>query len=468
MGKGRGKHGAGKRGGNKAGADKSRADKDGTSEARAVKRGSQTGDSGKVKGGAASKASFPAKSLTTVLDPGPPLSDGDLPKVAIVILNYNGLHHLEGCFESLRAMDYPRELVEVVLVDNGSSDDSVETVRRRWPWVNLVANPRNVGFSAGCNQGAQAADDPALYVFLNNDMRVEPTWLRELVGPVVRGECVAATAKMLSWDGKLMNSAGGGMNFHGIGIQKGYLVKPGPEHDVPTRTLFACGGAMAVDADVFREVGGFDEEFFAYYEDVDLGWRMWVQGHEVHYAPRAVCYHHHSSTSRTFPIETVRLLQTRNPVLACFKNYDDDHLRQVMPAMFGLFLRRMLVVAGIEDSGPYRIERAEPRSHGVVGRLFDRARHAVQDTQGVRRVCAADLIGINDFLGNWDHWMARRTEVQAKRRRPDAEIFTLFHKPGWCIEDEPGYRQLHEGLAQFMGLDRLFDGLEAEGAEPHR
>jgi GT2 family glycosyltransferase len=406
--------------------------------------------------------------VTEPLRPGPPLADGELPRVAIVILNYNGLHHLEGCFSSLRALDYPEDRYEVVLVDNGSSDGSVEALAERWPWVRAIANERNVGFSAGCNQGAHASPEAELFVFLNNDMRVEPDWLRELVAPVVREECAAATAKMLSWDGKRLDSAGGGMNFHGIGIQKGYREEPGPAHDRPARTLFACGGAMAVDADVFRTVGGFDEEFFAYYEDVDLGWRMWVHGHEVHYAPRAVCYHHHSSTSKTFPVETIRLLQVRNPLLACFKNYDDAHLRQVLPAQLALFARRMYVVSGLGDDRPYRIERTEPRARGVVGRLIDRATHAGRDTQAVSRIAAADLLGINDLLGNWDHWVARRAEVQAGRRRPDEEIFRLFHKPLWCIEDEPGYRELHRGVVAFMGLDRLFEGLDAGGADPHR
>jgi GT2 family glycosyltransferase len=402
------------------------------------------------------------------LRPGPPLTDRELPRVTVVILNYNGLHHLAGCFESLQALRYPQDRLEVVLVDNGSSDGSQTALAQRWPWVVTLANERNVGFSAGCNQGARAATQAQLLVFLNNDMRVEPDWLRELVAPVVRGEAIAATAKMLSWDGKHIDSAGGGMNFYGIGIQKGYRQVPGPEHDQPSRTLFACGGAMAVDARTFLEAGGFDEEFFAYYEDVDLGWRLWVRGHEIHYAPRAVCYHHHSSTSRRFPVETIRLLQVRNPLLACFKNYDDAHLRQILPAQLALFLRRMYVVSGLGDSRPYRIEQAEPRARGVVGRLFEKARHAGPESQAISRIAAADLLAANDLLGSFEHWSARRREVQAARRRPDEEIFALFHKPLWCIEDEAGYRQLQTGLVSFLGLDRLFAGLDGGGPEPHR
>jgi GT2 family glycosyltransferase len=333
--------------------------------------------------------------------------------------------------------------------------------------VRVISNAENVGFSTGCNQGAQAAERPDVLVFLNNDMRVEPGFLAELVAPIERGECQATTAKMLSWDGKHIDSAGGGMNFHGIGIQKGYRDDPAPRHDRPGKSLFACGGAMAIDAGVFADVGGFDEEFFAYYEDVDLGWRLWVLGHSIHYVPSAVCYHHHSSTSKRFPVETIRLLQVRNPLLACFKNYSDENLSRVLPAQLALAMRRTFGASGLE-TGPFRIEEAEPAARGVVGRLFDRARHSLGETVPISRIAAADLIGINDLLGNFEHWKARRREIQARRRRPDEEIFALFHKPLWCIEDERGYSELHRGMVRMFGLDRLFEGLEGDGKDPHK
>jgi GT2 family glycosyltransferase len=388
--------------------------------------------------------------------PGAKVAKKDLPRAAIVILNLNGRHHLQGCFDSLAALDYPKDRLQVILIDNASADGSVEEMRKKHGWVKLVVNAKNVGFSAGCNQGAHEATKAEALVFLNNDMRVEKTWLEELVSPLVRGECQATTAKMFSWDGKLMNSAGGGMNFHGIGIQKGYLEEPGPRYDTPMKTLFACGGAMAMNASTFREVGGFDEEFFAYYEDVDLGWRMWVEGHECHYVPSAVCYHHHSSTSRRLPPEMLRLLQVRNPLLACFKNYDDANLRTLLGPLMALALRRMWIVSGLHDDGAFRIEKAENPGLETAKRWWARAKSKVDDRVSVRRLAAADLIGINDLLGRWEHWMKRREEVQKKRRRSDAEIFELFLKPHWCIEDEKGYRELHAGLTRFEGLDRLF------------
>ena len=373
-----------------------------------------------------------------------------------MILNLNGRHHLKPCFDSLRASDYPEDRLEVVLVENGSTDGSVEEIRRDHSWVKLLVNDENVGFAAGCNQGAKASDSPDVYVFLNNDMRVEPSFLAELVAPIVRGECEATTGKMLSWDGKLINSAGGGMNFHGIGIQIGLNELPDASHDVPRKTLFACGGAMAMKREVYDEVGGFDDEFFAYYEDVDLGWRTWVMGHSVHYAPRAVCYHHHSATSSRLPSEMIRLLQVRNPLLACFKNYDDANLGRVLPSILALAMRRMFLVSGLSgDDASFRIEKARMHNSSVR-RIFQKARGALNDSVDLQRTAAADLIGYNDLLGNWKHWKSKRDNVQVGRKRADEEIFEMFLKPHWSIEEEPGYQELQEGLTSFMSLDSLF------------
>lgn len=400
-----------------------------------------------------------------------PLTATELPRASIIILNWNGRHHLEPCFSTLRRLDYPEDRFEVVLVDNGSDDGSQQEVKRKHSWVKLVENDRNVGFSAGCNQGARVACegdlDPEVLVFLNNDIHVDEGFLRELVAPIVRKEAVASSAKMMSWDGKVLNSAAGGMNFHGIGIQRGYLADPHEKYDQPRKTLFACGGAMAMDRDAYFEVGGFDEEFFAYYEDVDLGWRTWVHGHEVRYAPSAVCYHHHSSTSGRVPLERLRLLQIRNPQLACVKNYDDDNLRRVLPAMLGLAVRRAFIHSDLGDADRYRIESMETLGNDGLGpKLFRKLRKNVHTHDSIGRVGIADLVGVNDLLGRWDHWMARRKTIQDARRRPDSEILPLFLRPMWCIEGEPAYQELHEGFADFLGLNELFSGLTTMDDEP--
>ncbi|MEZ6017052.1 MAG: glycosyltransferase family 2 protein [Planctomycetota bacterium] len=405
--------------------------------------------------------------------PVEPLTDAELPRVSIVILNWNGRHHLGPCFETLRALDYPADRFEVILVDNGSDDGSQAEIRAKYGWVRLVENARNIGFAAGCNQGAREAQSgplkPTQLVFLNNDIHVDKGFLRALVAPVTRGVAIAATAKMFSWDGKVLNSAAGGMNFHGIGLQRGYLAEPAPEFDTHRKSLFACGGAMSMDLDAFFAVGGFDEEFFAYYEDVDLGWRTWVHGYEVHYEPRAICYHHHSSTSRRLPVERLRLIQIRNPLLACVKNYDDANFKRVLPAMLALATRRALVCSGLSDQRAYRIEELETLGGaGPVASFWGRFKRKLPDKDVINKVAIADLIGINDLLGRWDHWMERRRQVQAGRRRSDDDILPLFLRPHWCIEDEGGYRELQAGITQFMGLDELFDGLTTLTQDPPR
>ena len=388
--------------------------------------------------------------------PGPPVAENRLPRAGIVVLNLDGKHHLRELFESLAAVDYPKDRFEVILVDNGSTDGSVEEVRAHFGWVRLLQNDRNLGFSVACNQGAREAKDCEVLVFLNNDMRVDRAWLRELVSPIVRGECQATTGKMLSWDGKRMNSAGGGMNFVGIGIQYGYDEELDPRYDVARKTLFPCGGSMAIDPRIFREVGGFDEEYFAYYEDVDLGWRMWVQGFECRYAPASVCWHHHSSTSSRLPRARVRVLQARNPVLSCVKNYDDRNLARVLGPIFGLALRRIWLNSGMENVEPFRIEKAPRALAPGAGMLAELARWKEHERVRLKRSAAADLIGINDLLGNWDHWMEKRAQVQSKRRRKDEEIFSLFLKPRWCIETDESYRMLSRNLFELLHLDDVF------------
>lgn len=402
-----------------------------------------------------------------VCDKVRPLTDSELPRLSIVILNWNGHHHLDGCFESLAKVDYDKDKLDVILVDNGSDDGSQEHMLRHHSWVRMITNERNQGFAGGCNQGVANADRPDILVFLNNDLRIEPEFLRELVAPIVREHSHATGGLMYSWDGKTIDSAGGGMNFHGIGIQRGYQKEFGPEYDVPRWTLFACGGAMAMRADVFEALGGFDDRFFAYYEDVDLGWRSWVQGYQTSYVPSARCYHHHSSTSRRVPPERLRLLQIRNPLLACLKNYDDANFARIFPAMVALANRRAFLASGLGQADGYRIEKM--LSLPKVGRWQEfrrKLRKARAQKQPIDKIGAADFIAINDVLGDWQHWMGVRAELQSKRQRSDEQILPLFLRPHWCIEGDAAYQGLHQGMTQMFGIDDLFAGLESSEEDP--
>lgn len=394
-----------------------------------------------------------------------PLADDELPRVVVAMATLDGLDRLRHSLPALAASNYPRERLGVALTDNGSQDGTLEWLAREHPHVRVVRNTTNEGFAGPSNRaaelgkhfGGQLGEEPAeVIVFLNNDVEIEADFLRELVAPIVRGSAVCTGAKLLSWDRQKIDHAGGGVNFQGIAIAYGWQQAPDPRFDWPRRCLFACGGAMAISAAALDVVGGFDEAFFAYYEDSDLGWRLWLAGHEVHYVPSAIGRHRHSGTSTLFPRETLRLVQVRNPLLSCVKNYDAPNFQRILPALLALAVRRMWVLSQAPDARPYRMELAKPHRGGLLGQLGARLRRRLERPLGLPRLGAADFFAINDLLGDWGHWMARREQIQALRKRPDSEIFELFLKPLWCVESEPGYVQLQAGICEQYGLDELF------------
>ncbi|MEZ6016978.1 MAG: glycosyltransferase [Planctomycetota bacterium] len=383
--------------------------------------------------------------------PGGAVDEAALPRVAVIIPTFDGLAVLVECLASLTRARYAPGRMRCIVVDNGSQDGTARHLAEHHKDVQVIALERNLGFAAACNLGARHAADAEVLVFLNNDMRVDARFLVELTSPLVRRECKATVAKRLSWDGATLDGAGVGSTFAGIAVQPGYGAPPGPEHEVPRRTLFPCGGAMAIDAATFTDVGGFDEEYFAYYEDLDLGWRMWVMGHATHYVPSAVAYHHHSHTSRRFPPATVRLVMIRNSLLTCVKNYDDANFARVLPVIVALATRRAWLAAAL-DAQPLRIESATPTHLAPSG-----ARAEDEAPVAIRALGAADLAALDDLLGRFDHWLEKRRSVQARRALPDQEIFPMFLEPLACVEGDAAYQSLQRALLDLYGVSQLFE-----------
>ena len=215
------------------------------------------------------------------------------PSISIIVLNYNSMVHLHDNMESLLRLDYPVNKIEILLVDNASEDESVAWVKANYPIVRIVQNGDNLGYAAGNNAGVLAARNEWI-VILNPDMRVEPDWLMELTRPLAADPQLACVAsKVLSWDGKTIDFADAAINFMGWGCQPGYGSHRLDEYTEDKLLLFANGGAMLIKRAVFLEAGGFDADYFAYYEDVDLGWRLWLRDYKVGFAAHAVVYHRH-------------------------------------------------------------------------------------------------------------------------------------------------------------------------------
>jgi GT2 family glycosyltransferase len=427
------------------------------------------------------------------------------PSVSLIVLNWNGRKHLDDCLKSLVELDYPADRLQLILCDNGSSDGSVEYVGSRFPKVELVALDGNYGFAGGNNRAAASARGEWLG-FLNNDMHVEPAWLRQLLGPLRDQPHLACIAsRIANWNGSAIDFIGGGMNFQGHGFQldHGKTTSPG---DRPRRLLFACGGAMLVRRKVFLDVGGFDADYFAFFEDVDLGWRLNLLGHDVWYEPAATAYHRHHATANHVPAHKLRVLYERNALFSIYKCFDDDNLAAALPAALILLNEKALRIArtdlseyhlrqpGIEpieeppasDRGHGSAPRERisgkvirlTRDEGVWGMLrkarrlarwrFDLFRLDVRQKspwtriragasmEPLPRVAMSHYVALGDFAHNLEFLRAKRHWLQSRRVRSDDELLPLFHNAVDPSYDDEQYVRFNRWLCAVLGLDQRF------------
>jgi len=224
-------------------------------------------------------------------------------RIRIVVLNWNGRRWLEGCFGALAHEQRPD--VETVLVDNGSTDDSVAFVQARFPWVRIHALPSNVGFAHGNNEGAAGATADYL-VFLNNDTIVTPGWLRALVAPADADPGVGLVASRVVFmePANTVDSAGDGYLRAG-GAYKIAHGQPDAVAGSSGEVFGACGAACLIRRALFEELGGFAAHFFMVYEDVDLSYRARLAGARVAYAADAVVRHAGSASLGRVSAEAV-------------------------------------------------------------------------------------------------------------------------------------------------------------------
>ncbi|MDB5099855.1 MAG: glycosyl transferase family 2 [Cyanobacteria bacterium RYN_339] len=397
------------------------------------------------------------------------------PRVSLIVVNLDGREHLEAFMPTVMAQTVDAADLEVVVVDNGSTDGSAAWLRTHHPAVRIVANDRNEGFARANNQGVAVANAPFV-LLVNNDMWLKPDFVaqllaaRERLGPDVA--CVAA--RILDWDGTHADFVAAGMNFEG----KGFQLDHGVAADSPTGQgaeqplLFACGGAMLVDRAVYLAAGGLDEAFFAYYEDVDFGWRLWVLGYRVMLAPEAVCHHRHNGTSVRFERHRKDVLLERNAMYAMIKNYDERALATCWPAALLLAVKRLAVRSTL-DRRAWAFELATPPApvHGLKQRvkrgLLRLGERLVQrfgpDREGAPRVAIApeayaSAVAIEDLIDHLPALLAERRRIQAARRRPDAEIFPLFKLPFHAVEGRGRYPETQALVLEALGIHALMDG----------
>jgi GT2 family glycosyltransferase len=243
------------------------------------------------------------------------IGDSRPPKVSVMILNYNGLRWLPPCLTSVLKSTYPD--YDVYFIDNGSTDGSVEFVRKRFPEVRVVAHTANLGFPEAYNR--QISEVACEYVvLLNNDTQVlDEDWLEHLVRAASRDNTVAAVAcKIVSMrDNRLLDSVGGmGIRFWRGFVDIGKGEPDRGQYQGSFEPFAFCGGAALIKRSAFSAVGGFDSRFFLYFEDSDISWKFRLIGRSIAFAPGARVAHFFSGSFGGVDVDRFKLYY-------CHRNY---------------------------------------------------------------------------------------------------------------------------------------------------
>ena len=290
------------------------------------------------------------------------LAHGLAPVTPIVVPNWNGASHLGACVRSLAAQDH--DDVEIVVVDNGSDDDSLallDALSREVAPVPLTVlrNDVNLGFAGGVNRGIRHAIETGAgaVALFNNDAVADPRWLSSLVAVLDEHPDVAiVTGRLLMRDGHSVDSTGDFYSVWGLAFPRD-RDQPAEPVRQSGEVFAASGGASLYRTALFADIGLFDEEYFAYFEDVDLSFRARLAGHTVHYCAAAVAYHDQGATSRTMSGFGTRQF-FRNLPLLLVKNVPARLLPAVLPR-FALVYSLMVL---------YQFRRGEgrPALRGVL------------------------------------------------------------------------------------------------------
>lgn len=225
-------------------------------------------------------------------------------RVAIVVLNWNGIADTLDCLNSLQKQSYKN--FTIVVIDNGSTDDSPELLakyqKNHTENVEVIYNPENFGFTGGVDTGIEwALNNGCDYVALfNNDSIADIDWLKNLVNSAETKEVGISTGLLLHSDGKTIDSTGDWYSIWGLPFPRNRNDKTSkaPKSEF---VFSASGGASLYKTEMLRDIGLFDEDFFAYYEDVDVSFRAQLAGWKVAYTPKAVAYHKQGATSKKMP-----------------------------------------------------------------------------------------------------------------------------------------------------------------------
>lgn len=255
-------------------------------------------------------------------------------EIAVVVLNWNGKAHLETFLPSV--VQHSSELADVYVIDNNSTDGSVEFLNKNFPTVKIIQLGENKGFTGGYNEGLKQIK-AKYFAIINSDVEVTPNWLKGLLETIKQENAVACQPKIKSYKSKdffeYAGAAGGFIDYLGYPFCRGRifdtLEKDLGQYDTKTEVFWASGACFLIETEKFFEVGGFDNRFFAHMEEIDLCWRLKLRGYKIWCEPKSVVYHLGGGTlQKENPHKT--FLNFRNNLLMLVKNYPKGKLASVL------------------------------------------------------------------------------------------------------------------------------------------
>jgi GT2 family glycosyltransferase len=245
----------------------------------------------------------------------------NIPKVSLIILNYNGEETIEECIKSALSQNYPN--YEIIVVDNNSKDGSISILKKYASKIRLFRNIKNVGYTGGMNYGAEKTSEESEYLaFITQDAILSPNWIEQTVYSLIENEEAAAvSSKIFDVPKKALISE------LKILYPSGYYYIPLNKESSQTMEVdFPSGEAFLIRKTLFFKCGKFDEDYFAYYEDGDLGWRIRLKSFKIIYNPKAEVRHYRSSTFKKEGYLLRVYLYERNRVTSCLKNLNPRSL----------------------------------------------------------------------------------------------------------------------------------------------
>lgn len=341
----------------------------------------------------------------------------------VIVINWNHRQQTLDCLAAVSAqLGDVSDGAMITVIDNGSTDGSILAVRNAYPEVRLLPLGTNTGFTGGI--GAAVARSPARnVVFLNNDAIPEPGWLAALVQAIdsAPDDVVSVGGKIVSLDGKRIDFIGGSMTFDGHAFQNGFRFATGtrPEPGSGDELLFACGGNMISRRESYLSLGGFDDDYFAYLEDVDFGWRTWIAGHRVLFEPRGLVRHHSSATSERLGSFERGVLFERNALQTAMKNFEDAP--GAGASILFAFLHRLHRYTTTRNRDAGELSRPFGAKGAPRGRFRKKPLATIDDPLTAMQFRALDWV-----MRNSAKIAEKRARIQAGRKRGDVEIFQRF------------------------------------------